>query len=445
MLSYWCARAWLPDGLTDGVLVTVSDAGLIADVRQARPRPESRRLPGVVVPGFANAHSHAFHRALRGRTHGGDASGGTFWTWRETMYGVAGRLDPDSYHRLARAVYAEMVVAGVTCVGEFHYLHHGPNGRPYADPNAMGHALRQAAADAGLRLTLLDTCYLTGGIGEPLDGVQRRFGDGSVAGWGERVEKLVAEGGEGADATTRIGAAVHSVRAVPARDLPELAAALPGRPLHVHVSEQPAENTACQAAYGRSPVALLHDTGVLSPRTTAVHATHLSAEDVALLGSSGAAVCCCPSTEADLADGLGPMRELADAGCRICLGSDQHAVVDLLAEARALEHGERLRSGHRGRFTPDELLRAATVDGHAALGWPEAGRISAGAPCDLVAVRDDTVRTAGASPDQLPLVASGSDVATVVVGGRVIAEDGRHATLGDVGALLAREIGELWA
>jgi formiminoglutamate deiminase len=439
VLSYWCSHAWLPDSLADGVLVTVADDGTITDVRQADPRPDSRRLDGVVFPGFANAHSHAFHRALRGRTH---ADGGTFWTWRDTMYRLAQRLDPDSYLRLARAVYAEMVVCGVTCVGEFHYLHHDPDGRPYADANAMGHALRQAAADAGLRLTLLDTCYLTGGIGEPLDGVQRRFGDGSVAVWAERVEMLVDEG---TDATTRIGAAVHSVRAVPARELPELASALPGRPLHVHVSEQPAENAACLAAHGRSPVALLHETGVLSPRTTAVHATHLSPEDVTLLGDSGTAVCFCPSTEADLADGLGPARELAAAGCRLCLGSDQHAVVDPLTEARALEHGERLRSGHRGRFTPAALVAAATVDGHAALGWPEAGAISVGAPCDLVAVRTDTVRTAGAIPEQLPLVASATDVATVVVGGRVVAEDGRHTTLGDVGALLAREIGELWA
>ncbi len=441
MLSYWCERAWLPDGLTDGVLVTVAADGAITAVERARPRPDSHRLPGVVLPGFANAHSHAFHRALRGRTHGGDASGGTFWTWRDTMYRVAERLDPDSYHRLARAVYAEMVLAGVTCVGEFHYVHHAPDGRRYAEPNAMGEALRQAAADAGLRLTLLDTCYLTGGIGEPLRGVQRRFGDGSVAAWWERVEALVAGG---TDATTRIGAAVHSVRAVPASGLPELAAALPGRPLHVHVSEQPAENAACRAAHGRSPVELLHETGVLSPRTTAVHATHLSSGDVTLLGDSGAAVCCCPSTEADLADGLGPMRELADAGCRLCLGSDQHALVDPLAEARALEHGERLRSGRRGRFTPGELVRSATVDGHAALGWAEAGRIAPGAPCDLVAVRDDTPRTAGAEPAQVPLVASAADVATVVVGGRIMAAEGKHTTLGDVGALLAREVGELW-
>ncbi|WP_298182604.1 formimidoylglutamate deiminase [Saccharomonospora sp.] len=438
MLSYWCERAWLPDGVADGILVTVAADGGIRSVERAGPRPHSHRLFGLVLPGFANAHSHAFHRALRGRTH---SAGGTFWTWRETMYRVAGRLDPDSYHRLARAVYAEMALAGVSCVGEFHYLHHGPDGRRYAEPNAMGEALRQAAAEAGIRLTLLDACYLTGGIGEPLEGVQRRFGDGSAHAWRERVEALAPSV---TDANTRVGAAVHSVRAVPAEALSDVADALPGRPLHVHVSEQPAENEACQAVYGRSPVALLHESGVLSPRTTAVHATHLSTDDIALLGGSGTAVCCCPSTEADLADGLGPMRELVDAGCALSLGSDQHAVVDPLAEMRLVEYGERLRTGRRGRFDPHELLHHATVDGHASLGWPEAGRITPGAPCDLVAVREDTPRTAGALPEQIPMVASASDVDSLVVGGRIVAQEGVHTTLGDVGTLLAREIEELW-
>ncbi|OQO95046.1 formimidoylglutamate deiminase [Saccharomonospora piscinae] len=435
MLRYWCERAWLPDGVTDGVLVTV-EAGTITEVRRAPAEHGAIRLPGVVLPGFADAHSHAFHRALRGRTHHGR---GTFWTWREAMYRLAERLDPDSYHRLARAVYGELALAGVSCVGEFHYLHHAADGRPYAEANAMGEALRQAAADAGIRLTLLDTCYLTGAIGEPLAGVQRRFGDGDVAAWHARVSALPE------DASTRVGAAVHSVRAVPAGALPELGAALPGRPLHVHVSEQPAENEACRAAYGCGPVALLADTGVLSPRTTAVHATHLDARDIATLGASGSAVCCCPTTEADLADGIGPMRELAEAGCAVVLGSDQHAVADPLAELRALEYGERLRTGQRGRFGPGELVAAATSDGHAALGWPEAGRIATGAPGDLVAVRDDTPATAGALPAQLPLAASAADLATVVVGGRVVARDGVHTMLGDVGALLAEEIGRLWA
>ncbi|KAA2260995.1 formimidoylglutamate deiminase [Solihabitans fulvus] len=434
--TYWCERAWLPEGVAADVLVRVDAAGRITEVSSGQSAPlGARRLAGVVLPGFANAHSHAFHRALRGRTHG---DGGTFWTWREGMYRLAGRLDPDSYLRLATAVYAEMAVAGVSCVGEFHYLHHAPDGRPYVDPNAMGEALRAAACAAGIRLTLLDACYLTGGIETPLSTEQQRFSDGSAAAWAERVGALRG------DAGTRIGAAIHSVRAVPPDAMAEVAAAFAERPLHVHLSEQPAENEACVAAYGRTPTELLHAAGALARRTTAVHATHLTDRDVALLGSAGATACFCSTTEADLADGIGPARELRDAGSPIALGSDQHAVVDPLLEARALEHGERLRTGQRGRFAPTELLAASTSDGHASLGWPDAGRIEVGAPADLVAVQLDTIRTAGSLPEQVLLTATQSDVDIVVVGGRVVASGGRHETLGEVGRLLADAIEGLW-
>ncbi len=198
------------------------------------------RLPGLTVPGLANCHSHAFHRALRGRTQRGQ---GTFWTWREQMYAVAERLDPDSYLALATATFREMVAAGIACVGEFHYLHHQPDGTPYDDPNAMGQALLEAARTAGLRITLLDTCYLAAGIGRPVEGVQRRFSDGDVDGWSARVDALTPTDG------ARIGAAYHSVRAVP-RD--QMRATTPS-PLHIHLSEQVAENEQCLAAYGLSP------------------------------------------------------------------------------------------------------------------------------------------------------------------------------------------------
>ncbi|MGH3622902.1 MAG: amidohydrolase family protein, partial [Sciscionella sp.] len=178
MTAYWCEQAWLPGGIESGVLVRIDETGVIADVSAVDGVPAgAHRLAGMSFPGTANAHSHAFHRALRGRAGSGR---GSFWTWRERMYALAGRLDPDSYYRLARAVYAEMVLAGMTCVGEFHYVHHSPTGRRYSDPNAMGAALVAAATDAGIRLTLLDTCYLRGGFGRPLEGVQRRFGDGDV-------------------------------------------------------------------------------------------------------------------------------------------------------------------------------------------------------------------------------------------------------------------------
>lgn len=433
--GYWCERAWLPTGVAEAVLVAVDERGRVAAASPNSAAGEAERLAGVVFPGFANAHSHAFHRALRGRTHG---AGGTFWSWRESMFAVAERLDPDTYLELARAVFAEMVVAGISCVGEFHYLHHGRDGRHYADPNAMGEALREAAKQAGLRMTLLDTCYLAGGIGEPLTGTPLRFGDGDAAAWGERMLALPE------DATTRTGAAVHSVRAVPRAQLADIvAAAGPDRPLHVHLSEQPAENEACLAAFGCTPTALLHDAGVLSARTTAVHATHLTGQDIALLGQATTSTCLCPTTEADLADGIGPARALAAAGSPLCLGSDQHVAIDPLMEARGLEAGERLRSGKRGRFSPAELVAALTAHGHAALGWPRAGRIAAGAPADLVAVRADSPTTAGCAPEQLMFAATAADVHTVVIGGRVVARDGVHSDLGAVGPLLAGVIDKL--
>ncbi|MEJ7726489.1 MAG: formimidoylglutamate deiminase [Actinomycetes bacterium] len=432
--------AWLPPGrLGVDVQIDVTDQ-VLTTVTEGVPAPsDAMQLPGVVLPGFANSHSHAFHRALRGRTHLG---GGSFWSWREQMYALAARLDPDSYLELATATYAEMALAGVTCVGEFHYVHHQPDGAPYDEPNAMGDALREAARRAGIRITLLDTCYLTAGIGEPLRREQRRFSDGDAPAWATRA--LDRE----ADATTRLGVALHSVRAVPLAAYALIGGARErigfDAPLHVHVSEQPAENEACLAAYGRTPVELLDDHELLGRWTTAVHATHLTRSDVGLLGDAGASACFCPTTERDLADGIGPARALADAGARLTLGSDQHAVVDLLEEARALEMHERLVTGARGRFAPAALVAALTEDGHASLGWPEAGRIEAGGIADLVAVRLDSVRTAGVDPAQVVLAATAADVDTVVVGGEVVVHGGRHA-LGDVGQLLDRAITNLWS
>jgi formiminoglutamate deiminase len=416
-------------------LIDVAPDGTIAAITTTNTPPaQTTRLPGVVLPGFANAHSHAFHRALRGRTHG---DGGTFWTWRETMYALAQRLDPDSYYQLARLVYAEMVLAGYTSVGEFHYLHHDSGGTPYRDPNAMGKALAAAAVDAGIRLTLLDTCYLTGAVGTELVGVQQRFGDNTVDGWRKRVDDLTFD-----TPNVRLGAAIHSVRAVPVDAIGVVAAWADERsaPLHMHLSEQLAENNACQARYGRTPTELLHEQGALGPNTTAVHATHLTPGDIALLGTNGCTACFCPTTEADLADGIGPARELADAGVNLALGSDQHAVIDPFLEARGLEHGERLRTGQRGRFATLDLLVAATA--HTSIGWPSLFEV--GSPADFLTVRTDTVRTAGCAHNQMILAATSADVAAVVINGRIVARDGHHDTIGDVGPLLAEQIERLW-
>jgi len=429
----WAEYGWLGASVQPGVLIELDRRRFGAVTTGVAPPADARRLAGLTIPGLANVHSHAFHRALRGRTHG---ARGSFWTWREQMYTVAERLTPESYLDLARAVYGEMALAGVTAVGEFHYLHHDTGGTRYADPNAMSAALVQAAAEAGIRITLLDTCYLTGGVGQPLAGVQERFGDGDATRWAERVSAFQPAGEH-----ARLGAALHSVRGVPADQIPDVIAWGQRPPLHVHLSEQRAENEACVAAYGRTPTRVLADAGALSPRTTTVHSTHLTANDVRLLGGAGAGVCICPTTERDLADGIGPARQLVDAGSPLSLGSDSHAVIDLFEEARAVELDERLRTERRGHFSAAELLTAATATGHAGIGWPEAGKIEPGAPADLVTVGLDSVRLAGtlAGPDVV-FAATAADVRHVMVSGREIVRDGRHLLLGDVAGRLATAV-----
>jgi formiminoglutamate deiminase len=438
--SYLLERAWVDGAVHDDVLVGIEDGRFtsvevvgasrwlsgVAEAdnhRDPRSAGDSNRLPGLTLPGLANCHSHAFHRALRGRTQ---RERGTFWTWREQMYAVAAVLDPDSYFALARATYREMAAAGITAVGEFHYLHHRPDGGSYADPNAMGLALVEAAREAGIRIALLDTCYLSAGFGRPVEGVQRRYCDGDAEGWATRVERLEPREG------VAIGGAVHSVRAVPRDQLATVAAAAAGRPLHVHLSEQVAENEACLDAYGVTPTRLLHDAGLLGPLTTAVHATHLSGEDIGLLGRTATYACFCPTTERDLGDGIGPSRELHDAGARLTLGSDSHAVIDPFEEMRAVELDERLATRRRGHWTAPELLGAATTTGHASLGFADAGAIAVGQRADLVTIATTGPRTAGTGADENTAVfaAAAEDVTQVMVDGRVVVRQGERADVG---------------
>lgn len=385
----------------DGVLLSIED-GVIEGVRSGGGGGSRSDVPGLTLPGLANCHSHAFHRALRARTQVG---GGSFWTWREQMYRLAADLTPDGYRALAAEVYAEMRATGITAVGEFHYLHHQPDGTPYDDPNEMGRALLAAADDAGVRIRLLDTCYLAAGFGRPVDGVQRRFSDGDADAWAARVEAFDDD---------RVGAAIHSVRAVPREQLGTVARWAQGRgvPLHVHLSEQVEENDACREAHGLTPTQLLADEGVLGPMTSVVHATHLDPVDVRLLGEARVFACFCPTTERDLADGIGPARALHDAGARLTLGSDSHAVIDLFEEMRAVEMHERLASRRRGHWSAAELLAAATYDGHASLGFDDAGRIAVGQRADLVTLDLDSWRTrgTGATAETIVFAATGADV-----------------------------------
>jgi len=442
--TWWCEHAWLgDDSVADGVLFTVADGRITAIDTDTRAQSGSRRLRGLVVPGLANAHSHAFHRALRGRTQ---RDRGSFWTWRDLMYRAAERLNPDRYRRLTRAVYAEMALAGITSVGEFHYVHHDTGGARYAEPNAMGRAVIDGAVDAGIRLTLLDTCYLSSAPdGAPLVGPQQRFGDGSGDRWAERVEALRQQ--VDGNPSVVVGAALHSVRGVPVEHMPAVVewAEAHSVPLHVHSSEQTREVEQCLAVHGRTPTAVLRDAGALGPRTTAVHATHLTGDDIADIARTSTGVCFCPTTERDLGDGIGPAPALLAGSGLFSLGSDSHAVIDLLEEARAVELNERLASRTRGAIAADRLLRAATYDGQHALGWADAGELTPGARADFVAVQTDSIRTAGggATVENVVFAAAAPDVTDVVVDGRTVVSDRKHLTVPDVEAELTSAIADL--
>ncbi len=438
MTSYWCELAWLGGPrATQGVVIEVAGGRIKAIVSdQLAPPPGATPLRGLTLPALANAHSHAFHRALRGRTQD---ERGTFWIWRDLMYRVAAVLDPDNYHRLARAAFAEMALAGIGVVGEFHYIHHRPGGDAYDDPNAMGLSLAAAARDAGIRLTLLDALYLHGGFAAdapfgyaPLMEEQTRFSDGSVTEWADRVDDLAAMI---AGPITKVGAAVHSVRAVDPTSIGTAARWAAGNqaPFHVHVSEQPAENRQCFEVLGRTPIAVISDAGGLGPDTTLIHATHASGKDIVMVGEAGAICCLCPTTERDLADGIGPSEALAAAGARLCVGSDSHAVVDLFEETRAVELGQRVTKLERGVHNTEALAEMATRNGYRSLGWKEGGCLTPGSLADFTTIGLDSVRLAGADTANALasaiFAASGADVHHLVVGGRPVVVGGNHVSI----------------
>lgn len=423
----WLAeRAWLGgEKLARDVLIEANGDRIIS-ISQGTVRADAIRLKGVVVPGLVNAHSHAFHRLLRGRTH---RAGGDFWVWRDRMYEVADSLTPESYERLATAVFVEMAMAGITLVGEFHYVHHQPGGVPYSDANEMGHAVIRAARTAGINIALLDAGYFTAGFGDGrLNPVQTRFRDRSPETWLDRVESLRAFY-EGHDDVV-IGVAPHSVRAVPTAGLTGVAHRhAEGTPIHIHVSEQPGENEECLKATGLTPTGLLAETGLLGPDTTLVHATHLTDADITEIGSSGSRVCYCATTERDLADGIGPAHELAAAGTALCAGSDSHAVIDMFEEARGIEMHTRLATGRRGNFGPRELMASVTANGSASLGFPS-GALQVGSPADFVVIDTDSPRLSGIQDatalDSIVFAATPADVSEVFVRGRNIVSNGEH-------------------
>jgi formiminoglutamate deiminase len=355
------------------------------------------------------------------------------------MYEIAHCLTPETYGELAAMTFAEMALSGITGVGEFHYIHHQADGTKYADPNEMGLAMVEASQRAGIRMALLDVAYLHAALDKPEPlAEQKRFSDGTIDNWLDRVDAL----GEGGESWT-VGMAPHSVRAVHPNELEEVVANRHGKVVHVHVSEQPAENAACIAATGKTPTQVLSDAGMLGRHFTAVHATHLTATDISLLCSSHSGVCMCPTTERDLADGVGPASSLSAGGAVLSLGTDSNAFIDMFEEARAVETDERLVTGKRGAHTPASLLIAATAGGATALGWGQHG-IQVGAPADFIALSLDSVRLASFdaanAAAHIVHAASPADVRDVWVGGRQIVQDHQHLNVSDVVGGLGRAI-----
>jgi formiminoglutamate deiminase len=397
----WHAQqAWLGHR-AENVLIEVVDGRIKSLTEGVPPSAGAVILRGWTLPGFANAHSHAFQRVLRGTTESG---GGDFWEWRHQMYRSAESWTPAEYLRHCTSVFREMLEAGITAVGEFHYLH--------ALGNDLGQAVAGAAAQAGIRLTLIDACYLRGGVdGRPLEGAQKSFSDVDADHWAARMDSFAA--GDG----VRIGAAIHSVRAVDPPSMRIVAAWARKRkaPLHVHLAEQPAEVDDCLAIEGCTPAQLLEREGILGPDMTAVHAIHVNDDDIALLGRHRVSVCACTTSERDLGDRVGPLQRLAAAGAPLCVGSDSNAVIDMIEEARGLELDQRRVTGRRVLHQPEELFQTATLGGMRALGW-EAGELKAGRLADFITVDQDRPLDLG----HLMFACSANDVVNVVVGGTTV-------------------------
>ena len=430
----------LVDGqFAQGVGVQITPEGPLGPLLPPDAIPDSAvRLPGrALLPGCINAHSHAFQRAIRGITHlRTGSSGDDFWSWREAMYRVVERIDRDGIRALSRLAFLEMVRSGYTGVGEFHYIHHDP-ACPGA-PNGLAEAVIEAAQEVGIRIRLLRVAYERSGFtGAPPSPGQLRFIEPDAQTIQDRTDALASWCGSLGDPRVTTGIAPHSVRAVSGETLEALSdwAAAGEHVLHVHGSEQPAEVRDCLEATGLRPIAWLDERGALGPLTTVVHATHLDEDDIRRLARSGATVCACPTTEADLGDGILPAGPLHDSGVPFALGSDSQAVIDPFQEMRLLEMNERLRTGSRaclldgaGTCAP-VLLDAITRGGARSLRW-NAGAIVEGALADLITVDLKDIRLAGALPETLPAMLAchgdGGLVRDVWTQGERIVTDGAH-------------------
>lgn len=458
MSTYYQPEAlYANGGFTTDTGFLADDAGRIKkDTVEGASQAQTLRFPRrAMVPGLINVHSHSFQRLIRGKSESRRTSGKDFWSWRGTMYHAAAQLTPQDVYDVARMAFLEMALAGITTVGEFHYLHNAPDGRPYDDPNLLSMQVIAAAQSVGIRIVLLRSAYFRSGYGVPTDSGQTRFFE-NTKDFLANIEALIAEC-QGKSDEVQVSVAPHSIRAVPLEDLRELAAWAEGKnlPVHMHVSEQLAENTACMAEYGITPVSLLAKEGLMTRNLTAVHATHITDEETRMIADAGAVICACPTTERNLGDGILPADSVMRAGIRVALGSDSQAQIDLLEDGRQLDY--HLRLSHQERAVLDQineqplasrLLDCATINGAKSLNVA-AGELVDGAYADFFTVDLDHPSIAGNSPeDLLSMIVFGlspSAIRDVAVNGRLIIRDRKHELEEEIIARYKEVYRKIWA
>jgi formimidoylglutamate deiminase len=446
---------WLPDFIyREGKFV--SGTAMFADAKGRITRfscdpsdlaKATRLSRRAILPGLVNVHSHSFQRAIRGRTeHRTAAVRDTFWTWREAMYRAANLLSPDDVYDVARMAFLEMLLSGITTVGEFHYLHHAPGGKPYEDRNLLGIQVARAAAEAGLKIALLRTAYVRAGWNKEPNPLQNRFITPNVADFISDTENLRSALARFLPSDVAwVGVAPHSVRAVPLEYLLETATYAKTRnmPLHMHVAEQPAEIEECVHEYGVTPVELLDKNQILDSNFTAVHAIHIKDYEIACLARTGARVCACPTTERNLGDGIGPSDRLFQSGIPVCFGSDSNVQIDLLEDARQLEYHLRLKNLERVILSPDSgeeslaqrLITSATQNGAESIQAP-GGELESGRAADFFTVdlHDPSIAGSGAHSilSNTVFAAGRTSIREVFVGGKQIISEGRHPIQGEI-------------
>ena len=435
MAALFAQAARLPDGWAADVRFEIGGDGALRAITANASADGAQILPGPVIPGMANLHSHAFQRAMAGLAEARGPAGDDFWSWREAMYRFLARLGPADVEAIATQLYIEMAKAGYTRVCEFHYLHNDPSGAPYRDPCAMARAHLRAAEKTGLGITLVPTLYIFGGCGgKPLKPTQARFGIAPEA----QTEMILAlEQQTASNLNANVALGIHSLRAARIEEMERLLAALPGRAIHIHVSEQRGEVEECLAWCGRTPVAQLAHTVGLDARWSLVHATHIMPDEIDMIVEAGATVVLCPSTEGNLGDGFFPADAYFKRGGKFGIGTDSQISIDPREELRWFEYGRRLQSEHRALSNDDRnantgawLWLNAAQGGRASCAAP-VGRLEVGARADFLVLDAQSPVLFDREGDTLLdafVFASTtvSPIREVWIGGKRIVENGRH-------------------